>query len=161
MKEDILRQFRFCRAVAILLLLGGCSLNDSHTASRAQTALLGMKEVDLQTCMGAPDEKSTFGSTEVLTYYATSTSSTSISIPLIGGIGESYGGYCHTIVRIDQGVVDSVRYTGETSAFVAPDAYCAPTVRGCVGDPPKPLSPPMAKTAMSAYWVDVRSRRFG
>jgi hypothetical protein len=113
-----------------MALLGGCSLNDSHTAFRAQTTLLGMREVDLQTCMGAPDEKSIFGSTEILTYYATSTSSTSLSIPLIGGIGESYGGYCHTIIRLDQGVVDGVRYTGETSAFVAPDAYCAPTVRG-------------------------------
>jgi len=128
----------------LTLWLGGCSISDSHTAFKAQKSLLGMKEVDLQTCMGVPDSKSTFGPTEILTYAATSTSSTSTSIPLIGGIGESYGGYCHTIIRLDQGVVDSVRYIGETNAFIAPDAYCAPIVRGCVGYTPAPAPAPVA-----------------
>jgi len=128
-------------AVSALVLLGGCSVNDSHMAFRAKHSLLGMNEVQLQTCMGAPDEKNVFGSTEILTYYATSTSSTSFTIPLVGGIGASYGGYCHTIVRIDRNVVDSVRYVGETNAFVAPDAYCAPSVRSCVSNPPSPTGP--------------------
>ena len=126
MRQKMVRQ----SALAVVTLLSACSIRDSHLAERAKTSLLGMNELTLQTCMGSPDEKSVFGKSEVLTYYATSTSSSSYSIPVIGGIGFSNGGYCHTIIRLDQGVVDGVRYTGETSAFVAPDAYCAPTVRG-------------------------------
>ncbi len=139
-------------ALTSLVLLAGCSINDARVAGRARTTLLGMQEVDLQTCMGAPDEQSKFGNTEILTYYATSTSSTSFSIPLIGGIGTSYGGYCHTILRLENGRVVSVRYVGETNAFIAPNAYCAPTVRGCVSDPPAPtpMAPaPVADTGAS------------
>jgi hypothetical protein len=88
-----------------------------------------------------------FGGTEILTYYSTSTSSTSLSIPLIGGIGNSYGGYCHTILRLQNGRVVGVRYTGETNAFIAPNAYCASTVRGCVNNPPPPTpTTPVAAT---------------
>jgi len=124
--------------LATATLLAACSINDSHLAARAQKSLLGMNEVTLQTCLGAPDEKSVFGATEILTYYATSTSSSSYSIPVIGGIGFSNGGYCHTIIRLDNGLVTTIRYTGETRAFAAPDAYCAPTVGGCVTNPPPP-----------------------
>jgi hypothetical protein len=127
-------------AAIVPLLLAACSVNDSHTAMRAQTTLLGMREVDLETCMGVPDQHNNFGATDILTWYASSTSSTSLSIPLVGGIGESYGGYCHTIVRLEHGVVAEVRYVGETNAFIAPVAYCAPSVRGCVAHPPKPTA---------------------
>jgi hypothetical protein len=118
--------------------LAGCSVGDSHLAARARTSLVGMNELTLQTCMGVPDEKSVFGNSEVLTYYATSTSSSNFSIPVVGGIGFSNGGYCHTIIRLDNGLVTGVRYTGESRAFAAPNAYCAPTVGGCVDNPPKP-----------------------
>jgi hypothetical protein len=140
---------RFVRRVALagLVLLAGCSVGDSRTADRAERSLIGMQEVDLLTCMGVPDEQAAFGSTKILTYYSTSTSSTSISIPLIGGIGDSYGGYCHTIVKLQNGRVMGVRYTGETNAFVAPNAYCASTVRGCVNDPPAPTMPGPAPVA--------------
>ncbi len=131
---------RWVRVSALLfgMALAGCSVDDSHLAARARTSLVGMNELTLQTCLGAPDEKSVFGNSEVLTYYSTSTSSSNFSIPVIGGIGFSNGGYCHTIVRLDNGLVIGVRYTGETRAFAAPDAYCAPTVGGCVENPPKP-----------------------
>jgi len=125
-------------ALGCAVLLAGCSIGASHLAQRARMSLLGMNEVTLQTCMGAPDEKSVFGHTEILTYYATSTSSSNFSIPVVGGIGFSNGGYCHTIIRLDNGAVTGVRYVGETRAFAAPDAYCAPSVGGCVENPPKP-----------------------
>jgi len=112
--------------------LAGCSVGDSHTALRAQTALLGVNEIALETCMGAPDQKNSFGTTDILTYEFSSSSSTSISIPLIGGIGDSYGGNCRVIVRSDAGRVVSIHYVGETNAFIAPDAYCAPIVRTCL-----------------------------
>jgi hypothetical protein len=138
----------------VAMLLGGCSVNDAHTALHAQTALLGFNEVALQTCMGVPDQKAVFGKTEILTYDATSTSSTSFTIPLIGGVGTSFGGYCHTVIRLDNGLVDGVRYVGETNAFIAPDAYCAPSVRGCLSNPP-PATP---ATAQGPVAVAVTTR---
>jgi hypothetical protein len=141
-------------ALAVVTLLSACSIHDSHLAERAKTSLLGMNELTLQTCMGSPDEKSVFGKSEVLTYYATSTSSSSYSIPVIGGIGFSNGGYCHTIVRLDDGLVTDVRYVGETRAFAAPDAYCAPSVGGCVTNPPPPSPMPGAAPAASAALLE-------
>jgi hypothetical protein len=144
--------------MASATLLTSCSINDSRLAVRAQKSLLGLNEVTLQTCLGVPDEKSVFGTTEILTYYATSTSSSSYSIPVIGGISFSNGGYCHTIIRLDNGLVTTVRYTGENRAFAAPDAYCAPTVGGCVTNPPAPTPADNAPTAINAIPDDRLSR---
>jgi hypothetical protein len=105
-----------------------------------------MQEVDLETCLGVPDQHNSFGTTDILTYYANSTSSSSFSLPIVGGIGFSNGGYCHAVVRLEAGKVVGVRYTGETSAFAAPDAYCAPIVRGCVNHPPTPAANAAAPT---------------
>jgi hypothetical protein len=114
------------------LLLAACAVQDSHIADNAPARLQGMSEVDLEACLGAPDQKNSFGSTDVLTYYAQSTSSTSYSIPLIGGLGFSNGGYCHATFRIDNGRVTQLLYSGEKNATLAPDAYCAPIVRTCL-----------------------------
>jgi len=124
------------RAVVGAVWLGGCSVGDSHLAEKARTSLLGMREVDLQTCLGVPDQKAVFGNVEILTYYSTSTSSSNVSIPVVGGIGFSNGGYCHATFRLQDGRVVGLRYTGETRAFAAPDAYCAPIVGECVRHPP-------------------------
>lgn len=57
-----------------LLGLGGCAVNDSRVALKAQHQLVGLTELQLETCAGVPDEKASFGGTDILTYYATSTS---------------------------------------------------------------------------------------
>lgn len=116
----------------ILTFLTGCAIHDSRIAHRAQSELIGMSEVDLQSCLGSPDEHSSFGSTDVLTYYATSSSSISYTIPVVGGLGMSNGGYCHATVRVDNGHVTRLLYSGEKNATLAPDAYCAPIMRTCL-----------------------------
>jgi hypothetical protein len=108
------------------LCLAACAVKDSRIAERAQTRLIGMSEVDLQSCLGSPDQHSTFGNTDILTYYATSTSSTSLAVPVIGGIGLNYGGYCHATFQVQNGTVTQILYSGEKNALLAPDAYCAP-----------------------------------
>jgi len=113
-------------------VLGGCAVQDSRLAHTAQTRLLGLSELDLVACLGVPDEKARFGSTDVLTYYATSSSSISYSVPLVGGIGFSNGAYCHATFRVDAGRVTHVLYSGEKNATLAPDAYCAPISRTCL-----------------------------
>jgi hypothetical protein len=115
-----------------LVLLAGCSVEDSRIAHEAQSRLMGMPEVDLESCLGVPDQHSTFGTTDVLTYYMTSTSSDSWSVPLIGGFGLSNGGNCHATFQIKDGRVTQILYSGEKNATFAPDAYCAPILRTCV-----------------------------
>jgi hypothetical protein len=136
MKEERMRGASVWRVLLGAVWLAGCSVSDSHLAARAKTSLLGMREVDLETCLGAPDEKAVFGNVEILTYYASSTSSSNFSIPVVGGIGFTNGGYCHAVIRLQDGRVVALRYTGETRACAAPYAYCAPIVGDCVRNPP-------------------------
>lgn len=114
------------------LLLGACAVQDSRIAGRAQSRLLGLSEVDLESCLGAPDQHASFGATDVLTYYATSSSSTSYALPVVGGLALSNGGYCHATFRLDDGRVTRLLYSGEKNATLAPDAYCAPILRTCL-----------------------------
>jgi hypothetical protein len=114
------------------LLLTACAVQDSRIAHEAETRLMGMAEVDLESCLGVPDQHSTFGNTDVLTYYATSTSSDSWSIPVIGGFSFSNGAYCHATFQLRDGRVTQILYSGEKNATLAPDAYCAPIMRTCL-----------------------------
>jgi len=122
---------RFAPLLACALLTA-CAVKDSRIAGRARSQLLGMSEVDLESCIGVPDERQSFGPTDVLTYYATSTSSINYSVPLVGGIGFSNGAYCHATFRIDNNRVTRVLYSGEKNATLAPDAYCASISRTCL-----------------------------
>jgi hypothetical protein len=46
---------------SLLILLGACAVKDSHIAHEAETRLMGMSEVDLESCLGVPDQHSSFG----------------------------------------------------------------------------------------------------
>jgi hypothetical protein len=135
-RNAVLSRLRFLRYLAVLAV-AGCSVHDSHVSREAQSVLLGMSELDLQTCLGAPDQRSTIGSSKVLTYSSSSTRNggLSLTLPLVGGFSFSGSGYCHVNVRLDNGRVSKVRFSGETDALAAPDAYCAPIVRSCVRHP--------------------------
>jgi hypothetical protein len=113
-------------------LLTACSVKDSHIAHEGQTRLMGMAEVDLESCLGVPDQHNTFGATDVLTYYATSTSADSYSVPVVGGLSFSNGGYCHATFQLRNGHVTQILYSGEKNGTLAPDAYCAPIMRTCL-----------------------------
>jgi hypothetical protein len=114
------------------VLLSACAVQDSHIAHDAQTRLLGLSEVDLESCLGVPDQHASFGSTDILTYYATSTSSDSYSVPIVGGFSFANGAYCHATFQLKDGHVTQILYSGEKNATLAPDAYCAPIMRTCL-----------------------------
>ncbi|HUN40568.1 MAG TPA: hypothetical protein VMU81_09780 [Acetobacteraceae bacterium] len=118
--------------LSVSALVSACAVKDSHIARDAESRLIGMSEVDLEACLGAPDQHSTFGNTDILTYDATSTSNDSYGIPIIGGMSFSNGGYCHATFRVTNGHVTQILYSGEKNATGAPDAYCAPIVRTCM-----------------------------
>jgi hypothetical protein len=69
---------------------------------------MGMSEVNPESCLGVPDRHSRFGNTEILTYNATSTSSDSYSIPFVGGVSFSNGGYCHATFQVTNGHVTQI-----------------------------------------------------
>jgi len=121
-----------------IIALSACSIQDSRIAHQAQSGLLGFSERDLETCLGVPNRKDRLDQTTILSYDGTSTSSGGFSatLPVVGGVSFSGGGYCHVTVRLDNDQVTSVHYNGETNATVAPDAYCAPMVKGCFSRPP-------------------------
>jgi hypothetical protein len=126
--------------IGAVVLMSACSFNDSRMAHQAQSSLLGFSERDLETCLGVPNRKDSFGQTTILSYDGTSTSTGGINVilPVVGGgVSVSGGGYCHLEARLDNDRVTSIRYAGEKDATLAPDAYCAPLVRGCFARLPK------------------------
>ncbi len=128
------------------LLLAACAVSDSRDAHVAQTRLVGMSEVDLESCLGVPDQHATFGDVDVLTYYTNSSSSMNYSIPVIGGFGFSNGGNCHATFDLKDQRVVRILYSGEKNALAATDAYCAPILRTCLDE----LSRTPAAPALSA-----------
>ena len=72
-----------------------------------------------------------------------------ITLPIIGG-GFAAGGsgsYCHAIVRIVDGKVVGVNYTGDNDEMIGKEGVCAPIVRGCLREHEKA---PEARTANRA-----------
>ncbi len=114
------------------LLLAACAVADSHAAHMAQTRMLGMSEVDLESCLGVPDQHASFGDVDVLTYYTSSSSSTGYSIPVVGGLSFSNGDNCHATFDMKDKHVVRILYSGEKDALAATDAFCAPILRTCL-----------------------------
>jgi len=129
---------RVLRVSPLFPALAACSVAASHVADRAQHDLLGMSGEDVEMCLGLPDQRhSPAPETQILTYNVTSASNggVSLTVPLIGGISISGGGYCHVTVKLQNNAVTEIRYSGAKDEFAAPDAYCAPAVRACVNQP--------------------------
>jgi hypothetical protein len=141
--------------LAVALALTACSVRDSATARRAEKSLVGLSEVDLEGCVGVPNRHDLFGRTTVLSYdgSSTSTGGMSITLPIVGGISFTGGGYCHMNVRLDNGRVTAVHYTGETDAFLSPEAYCAPLVRACLQSLHPAAPAPSSPTALPATGI--------
>jgi hypothetical protein len=119
-------------ALLAVLMLASCSLADSRTAERAKSDLIGLDETDLQSCLGVPDQHVSLGATDIFTYYATSTSSMSYTVPIVGGLGLSNSGYCHATFSLEHRRVVRILYSGEKNAMLSPDAYCAPILNTCL-----------------------------
>jgi hypothetical protein len=124
-------------ALRMLLLaspLVGCAAIDERTAETAKVDLVGMSALDVQTCLGLPDQRLVTGKTTLLTYFANSTRTFGMSAGLVS---LSFGGYCHATVRIEQDRVTGVTFSGDTSSLMSHDAACAPIVRSCLRRAPE------------------------
>jgi hypothetical protein len=120
----------------VLLLVGACA-TAHEVAEKGRQTIVGMDVDSLQSCAGIPTRtKHLNARTELYSYEIKyeRTGGAQITLPLIGG-GFSVGGggsYCHAIVRVVDGRVVAVNYTGDDDDITGRDAVCAPIVRGCL-----------------------------
>src|SRR5882757_7274332 len=135
----------------VLLLVGGCASGDV-VAQRGRHFIIGMDADTLQSCAGIPTRTKRLDARTELYSYENKyerTGGAQITLPIIGG-GFSVGGsgsYCHAIVRVVDGKVVGVNYTGDNDEMIGIEGVCAPIVRGCLRAHQKD---PEARTANKA-----------
>ena len=124
------------RSAFVTFLIGGCA-SGHNVATDGRRAVIGLDADSFQACAGIPTRtKRLDPRTEILSYELKNENvgGMEFSVPLVGGgfkIAGS-GSYCHAIVRVVDGKVAEVNYTGDNDDFVGKEGVCAPIVRGCL-----------------------------
>lgn len=120
----------------VLLAAGACATRHD-TAEKGRSMMLGMDADTLQSCAGIPTRTKQLNARTALYSYEIkyeNTGGMQITLPIVGGgfkLGEN-GSYCHAIVRVVDGKVVAVNYTGDNDDMFGKEAVCAPIVRGCL-----------------------------
>jgi hypothetical protein len=102
--------------------LAGCVYQRSEEASQARTELIGMTRAHVESCMGAPFDAETDGSTVLLTYNSSHRPEEKL--------------FCRVDIEISKGLVSQVRYSGWTGGMLSRDEQCAPIVEKCLAPRP-------------------------
>jgi hypothetical protein len=124
------------RSALIVLPLGACAPG-YDVAKEGRRAVLGMDVDSFQSCAGIPTRSKRLNPrTEIFSYELKNENvgGVEVSVPIVGGgfkIGKS-GSYCHAVVRVVDGKVAELNYTGDNDDFVGKEGVCAPIVRGCL-----------------------------
>jgi hypothetical protein len=122
---------------SVLVLLVGACASDTDVALKGRALILGMDARTVQTCAGIPTRTTQLDpQTELYSYEIKyeNTGGAQVTLPLIGGgfkLGGS-GSYCHALVRVVDGKVAGVNYTGDNDEFIGREGVCAPIFRGCL-----------------------------
>jgi hypothetical protein len=108
-----------------------------YVAERGREAVIGMDTDTLKQCAGLPTRTEQLNPRTTLYSYENKyerTGGAEVTLPIIGG-GFSLGGsgsYCHAILRIADGKVAAVTYSGDNDDFIGREGICAPILRGCL-----------------------------
>ena len=119
----------------VMLLVAACA--GHQVAEKGRRAMVGMDASTVQSCAGIPTRtKRLDDRTEIYSYELKNenTGGVQMTVPIIGGgfkIGAS-GSYCHAVLRVVDGKVAELEYTGDNDDIVGREGVCAPLVRGCV-----------------------------
>ncbi len=130
------RAVRFPLRSLLLLLVGACAA-DNDVARKGRDFIVGMDARTLQTCAGIPTRTTQLDARTRLYSYEIkyeNTGGAQITLPIIGGgfkLGGS-GSYCHALVRVVDGRVEGVNYTGDNDEMIGREGVCAPIFRGCL-----------------------------
>lgn len=133
------------------LLLASCMVPDDTssmigehaTVAAARTEMVGLSHTQLRMCAGFPDATSPQGEDGEIWSYRSPTHrghanlvlpATSVGmLPAVGGaVNLSPGGYCHTQVRLHDGRVVEVEFSGDNNRPSSRNALCTTLVDSCV-----------------------------
>ena len=119
-----------------MLLVGSCA-SGHGVATDGRRAVIGLDADSFQACAGIPTRtKRLDPRTEILSYELKNENvgGMEFKVPLVGGGFKlaGSGSYCHAIIRVVDGKVAEVNYTGDNDDFVGKEGVCAPIMRGCL-----------------------------
>ena len=121
----------------VMLLVGACATAGHQVAEKGRRTIVGMDTEAVQSCAGIPTRtKRLDDRTEIYSYELKNenTGGIQVTVPVIGGgfkVGAS-GSYCHAVMRVVDGKVAELEYTGDNDDIIGREGVCAPLVRGCV-----------------------------
>jgi hypothetical protein len=125
------------RSAFVMLFVGGGCAAGHDVATDGRRAVIGLDADSFQACAGIPTRtKRLDPRTEILSYELKNENvgGMEFKVPLVGGGFKlaGSGSYCHAIIRVVDGKVAEVNYTGDNDDFVGKEGVCAPIVRGCL-----------------------------
>lgn len=140
------RTLRHATPLLALLGLAACGYNDSRSAHKGQLAVIGMTNEDLQACAGIPDKTARLDDhVQIFQYTRTinvPSTNDSTLFPLqtmvnltqtsMGGAGKT----CIASIRLVDGRVTDMHYSGDNDRMIGSDGVCATLVKGCLTTPP-------------------------
>jgi hypothetical protein len=121
----------------VMLLVGACATAGHDVAMDGRHAIVGRDAESVQACAGIPTRtKRLDARTEIFSYEIKNenTGGVQVTLPVVGGgfkLGAS-GSYCHAVMRVVDGKVVELNYTGDNDDVVGREGVCAPIVRGCL-----------------------------
>jgi len=124
-----------------LLTIAACT-PANEIARQGRQIVIGMDASTLQSCAGIPTRIAQLDPRTQLYSYENKyerTGGLEITLPIIGG-GIAAGGsgsYCHALVRIVDGKVAGVTYTGDNDDMIGREGVCGPILRGCLREQEK------------------------
>ena len=128
---------RLATILFMAVFLFGCSFERAKVAQQAKSDLVGMKKVEVISCMGAPSSFIKQDNVEVLTYrydgdshsiaMATSIDTDVAIVPM-----KTARRACIVDLVLTDGVVSRVNYHGRTGGLATQGEQCALLVRNCV-----------------------------
>lgn len=121
--------WRKAACCGLFLLTSACS----SLPMRAKHDLIGMNRSDLIACAGVPDNAASLPDGEVLQWRQDQQVQGPFTIkgPLSLELDISGHGSCHFVVRLRQGRVSQIEYTGPSSTLLGPYSACQPLVLAC------------------------------
>jgi hypothetical protein len=137
---------RHCALLLTLMGVTACGYNDSRSAHKGQLAVIGMTSEDLQACAGIPDKTAQLDDhVQIFQYTRTiniPSTNDSTLFPLqtvvnltqtsMGGAGKT----CIASIRLVDGRVTDMHYSGDNDRMIGSDGVCATLVKGCLTTPP-------------------------
>ena len=102
--------------------LASCVYQRSEEASQARAELIGMTRAHVESCMGAPFDAESDGTTATLTYNSSHSPEDKL--------------FCRVDIEISKGLVSQVHYSGWTGGMLSRDEQCAPVVEKCLAPRP-------------------------